>query len=318
MASVSVHIVTYNNAATIETCLRALLAQTQVDFTVMVIDNASSDDTVDRVERLGVSVQRNARNLGYAAAHNQAINATESDYILTLNPDVALAPDFLAQMVKVMDARPDVGSAAGCLFRVNDLQEAPSVMDGTGVFMRRTRRQYLRDDGVPVDKRTSVSTSIFGPDGAAAFYRRAMLDDIRVDGEVFDSDFFMHKEDIDVCWRAQLRGWSALYVPEAQAKHIRTFRPGQRASVSDDVRFYGVRNRFLLMLKNESSPHLVRDLPWIVGYDLAVLAYILLRERQSLSAYGSAWQLRHRMLQKRRLIQTGRRVDWRALRPYFL
>jgi GT2 family glycosyltransferase len=237
--------------------------------------------------------------------------------VLTLNPDVWLDPLYIKSMVQVMDADEILGSAAGCLLRVEALGEEPQTVDSTGLFMRRSRRQYLRDDNQPATQRTQQSTPIFGPDGAAAFYRRAMLEDIRLMGEVFDSDFFMHKEDVDVSWRAQLRGWKSIYVPEAIAHHIRGFRPGQRGRVSPQMRFFGVRNRYLLMMKNEIPAHFFRDLWAIAAYDLAIFAYLLFKERQSLAALKSAWGLRHRMFAKRRIIQQQKRVDWKTLPPFF-
>ncbi len=314
---ISVHIVTYNSAEHIEMCLDSLLSQQGVDFGVLVVDNASTDDTVARVENKGVAVVVNAQNRGYSAAHNVAIGQTQSDYVLTLNPDVWLTPGYLATMAAALDANPQLGSAAGRLLRVEKLGETPQWMDSTGLFMSRSRRQMLRNSGDPVAQTPMQADAVFGPDGAGAIYRRAMLDDIAINGEVFDEDFFMHKEDVDVCWRAQLRGWVSAYVPDAVGHHVRGFRPGQRERVSADIRFLGVRNRYLLMMKNEIAPHFWRDAPAIVWYDLKILGFILLKERASLRAFGSVWQMRKRMMAKRRIIQAGRTVEWRELRKFF-
>ena len=158
---------------------------------------------------------------------------------------------------------------------------------------------------------------IFGPDGAAAVYRRAMLEDISIGGEVFDEDFFMHKEDIDICWRAQLRGWESAYVPKAVAHHIRHFRPGKRQDVPPTMRSDALRNRYLMMIKNEIPRHLLRDLPRVLIYDLGTFSYVMLNERGSLGAYRSAWRLRRRMLEKRRLIQARKMVPWQYMRQWF-
>lgn len=314
---ISVHLVTYNSADPIERCLDSLLGQQGVDFGVLVVDNASTDDTVAQVEKRGVEVVVNAHNQGYSAAHNLAISRTQSDYVLTLNPDVLLAPGYLATMVAILDDNPILGSAAGLLLRVEKLGETPQWIDSTGLLMSRSRRQLLRDSGDPVAKTPMQSDAVFGPDGAAAIYRRAMLEDIAINGEVFDEDFFMHKEDVDICWRAQLRGWRSAYVPNAVGHHIRGFRPGQRERVSADMRFFGVRNRYLLMMKNEIMSHFWRDAPAILWYDLKILGFILLKERASLRAFGSVWQLRKRMMAKRRVIQAGRKAEWRDLRQWF-
>lgn len=314
---ISVHLVTYNSADSIERCLDSLLGQQGVDFGVLVVDNASTDDTVARVQQKGVEVIVNAENRGYSAAHNLALSRTQSDYVLTLNPDVWLAPGYLAVMVAALDKNPQLGSVAGLLLRVEKLGETPQWIDSTGLLMSRSRRQLLRNSGDPIDKTPMQSDAVFGPDGAAGIYRRAMLEDIAINDEIFDEDFFMHKEDVDVCWRAQLRGWQSLYVPDAVGHHIRGFRPGQRERVSADMRFLGVRNRYLLMIKNEIMPHFWRNAPAILWYDVRILGFILLKERASLRAFGSVWQLRKRMMTKRRIIQAGRKVEWRDLRQWF-
>ncbi len=315
--SVAVHVVTFNSAATIAGCLEAALAQTGVDFQVRVLDNASEDDTCAIVRRMGAALIESERNLGYAAAHNRLIDSSESDYILTLNPDARLYPGFLAALSAALDSAPEVGSACGRLLRVETFDGEPVGIDGMGVFMRRSRRQGLLYEGAALEAVPDTPFPVFGVDGACAFYRRTMLDDIRIEGEVFDEDFFMHKEDIDVAWRARLRGWGALCVPAAAAAHVRSFRPGQRERVSAYMRCLGTRNRWLLLLKNELAAGLWRDLLWIAGYDLAILGYLLLHERASLRAVVSAWRLRERMLAKRRIIQARRRVGWAELRRWF-
>jgi GT2 family glycosyltransferase len=312
---VSVNIVTYNNALTIIPCLEALMAQ-EGDFEVIIIDNASADNTVELAQSMNLPITLNNHNLGYSVAHNQALANSDSKYVLTLNPDVALQPDFIQQMVTALENDPTLGSAAGCLLRVNKLGDTPIILDSTGLYMRRTRRQGLRFEGADIDKRPMQSGEIFGPDGAAAFYRRAMLDDIATEGEIFDGDFFTQKADIDLCWRAQLRGWKSLYVPDAVAHHVRTFRPGHRKNVSPSMRIYGVQNRYLLMMKNEVARLFWRDFWAISIYDIAILLYILMRERDSFSALVSAWKLRKRMMHKRRIIHANRTVTTQEMRRW--
>jgi GT2 family glycosyltransferase len=317
MPVVSIHMVTYNSAATVEACIRSVFAQRDIDYRLVVVDNASSDETVALTRALGVEVTVNSENRGYAAAHNQALRQTDSVYVLTLNPDVVLQPGFLASMVAALESNPRAGSASGCLRRVDRLEEQSDIIDSAGLFMRRNRRQGLRCEGEPAAGCARTPAFIFGPDGAAALYRRAMLEDIAVFGEIFDEDFFMHKEDVDICWRAQLRGWQSLFVPDAMALHIRTFRPGQRQNVSDDLRFWGVRNRYLLLLKNEIWGGLLRDLIFVAGYDVAILVYLLVFERRTLAALRSAWLLRRKMLKKRQVIQASRSANWKQLAPLF-
>lgn len=308
-ASISVHIVTYNSVATIAETLSVLNRQTYSDFDTLVIDNASYDDTVQVVESTGCRIVCNTANLGYSAAHNQAIAMTSSDYILTLNPDVILQPDFLEQLANTLDADPALGSASGCLLRINQMADVPRVIDSCGLYLTRSRRQRLWMEGKPVEARPLQRTGILGPDGAAAFYRRDMLMDVAVDGEIFDEDYFMHKEDVDLCWRANLYGWKSVYVPEAVAHHIRFFRPGNRTIIPPDMRMIAVRNRYFLLLKNERFSDFLRHVLWILTYDVGILAYIVLRERSSLRAYWDVIRLWRRMRNKRKKLLVKRSVQ---------
>lgn len=317
MPKVAVHIVSYNSASSLPSCFEGLVGQSYPELEVLLIDNASSDESAALAQAAGYRVILNAENKGYAAAHNQAIATTQSDYILTLNPDVYLESNYIAAMVAALEADKRIGAAAGKLLRVEVLGQKADLIDSTGLYMRPNRRQGLCHEGLALNAAPDVPRAIFGPDGAAAFYRRAMLEDIALEGQVFDEDFFMHKEDVDICWRAGWRGWGALYVPDAIGQHVRSFRPGQRERVSSEVRFWALRNRYLLMLKNESLALFGRDLLPILSYDLAILAYVLLREHESIKAYVATWKLAKRMLHKRRLIQGGRRVDDRAMRRWF-
>jgi GT2 family glycosyltransferase len=318
MPRVSVHVVTYNNNGTIYQTLAALIEQTYTDFEVAIVDNASSDDTTDYYNDIPCKVFENDTNIGYAAAHNQAIAATDSDYVLTLNPDIVLNPDFIAEMVTALDDNDQLGSASGCLLRVDNLEDAPKIIDSTGLQMSRSRRQQLRNMSRPTSMRPTQPEPIFGPDGAAAFYRRRMLEDIAIEGEIFDVDFFMHKEDVDVCWRAQLRGWQSIYVPNAIAKHIRHFRPGYRQDIAPYIRASALRNRYFLLLKNDLPRHFWQDIFHILSYDVGILLYILLREPGTISAYTDVIRKRRRMLHKRRIIQEARQVEPQQLRQWFV
>ena len=316
MPSVSVHIVTHNSESMLPLCLESLRHQDNQDYQVIIFDNASVDNTRQIAQTARIRVIESETNVGYAQAHNALIDQTTSSYVLTLNPDVYLYPDFLGVLEQTLAADPTLGSAAGCLLRVDQLGETSNRIDSAGLGMSRSCRQRLLREGTDAAT-TATLQPIFGPDGAAAFYRRAMLEDIRIGDEVFDPDFFMHKEDVDICWRAQLRGWSSVYVPGAKAYHVRSFRPGQRHRVSPDLRMLAVRNRYLVSLKNEIPVHFMRDLPFILLYDVGVVTYLLLRERELLQAYRSIWQLRGRMLQKRRMIQSQRRVGVSTIARWF-
>lgn len=313
-----VQIVTHNNEHTIGTCIRSVLHQHYRNFALLVIDNASTDKTTEIVRRLRVPLLHNTENMGYAAGHNMGFRHSKSEYVITLNPDVTLKPDFLETIVAVMDNERDrVGSAQGLLFRVNTIDSRSTIIDSAGLYLERNRRQGLWFAEEDIHKVRLRRRYIFGPDGAAACYKRKMLDDIAIDGEIFDEDFFMHKEDVDICYRAQLRGWQSIMVPEAVGYHIRAFRAGYRKSISKDMKRLAVRNRYFLMIKNEIPAIFMRDIMRIVWYDIKIFVYLMCFEHASLAAYGEVMRAWKRMYAKRQVIQSKRRVTGADMEKWF-
>src|SRR5690606_1881143 len=179
---------------------------------------------------------------------------------LLLNPDVVLTPTFVEEMVQAIEISPEIGSAAGKLLQTETI-DVPTIagrrshtIDSAGLTMAKNRRQALRGYQQDAAICCQEKTYIFGPDGAAPIYRRKMLEDVQVEGEVFDELFHTHKEDVDLAWRAQLLGWKSVYTPRAVAYHIRSFRPGQRVGMPARVRRVAVRNRWLMLAKNDLLP----------------------------------------------------------------
>jgi GT2 family glycosyltransferase len=236
---------------------------------------------------------------------------------VSLNPDVVMAPDYIELLVAALEARPTFGMAGGKLLL------SPGLVDGAGLFINRRRQQILRGHGEADSAQYERAEEVFGIDGAAPLYRRAMLEDIQEQGQYFDEDFVTYKEDIDLAWRARLLGWSAWYEPTAVAVHERTFRPGRRDRASALTRRYSVCNRYLMLLKNETRAGWRRDWLAILAYDAAILAYLCLREPQSLLALGDLYRLwpnarrKHRELMQRQRVSPEAMLDWfrRAPKP---
>jgi len=305
-APVTVGIVTWNSAACLESCLASVRAQTHRPVDLLVVDNHSADGTRPLLERLtapGERVQLD-RNTGFSSAHNLAIRRTRGTYYLALNPDVVLAPDFVSALAHTLDAEPHAGAATGKL----RLADEPARLDSTGIVMVPEQRHFDRGQGQVDRGQYDRTEPVFGASGAAAFLRREMLDDVAIEGEVFDEDFFAYREDVDLAWRAQWRGWRCLYVPSATALHARRVRPGQRTGLPAAINRHSVRNRFLLRLKNQTPGQAARFLVPALLRDLQVAAYCLLREQSSLPAFVEVARLLPRILRKRRIIMAGRRV----------
>jgi GT2 family glycosyltransferase len=284
--AVSIGIVTWNSEPYLPACLEGLAMQAYSPLELIVVDNGSTDGSVDLVRGRypEAVVLRNPDNQGYCQAQNRAIAQAKGEFFLALNPDVRLLPGYVERMVDTLQRRPEYGSAVGKLWQTID--QAPRLLDSTGLFLDRRRHQYLRGHGRPDLGQYDQAGEIFGVDGAAAFHRRTMLEDVAFEGEYFDEQFFTYMEDVDLAWRARLLGWKAWYEPGVQAFHTRRFRPGGRGRMEKEIRRIAVKNRYLLLLKNEGSEEWRRDWWRVRLYDLQIFGYILLLEQSSVGAWS--------------------------------
>ena len=313
--TVLVSIVSFNGKAFLQRCLDGVLSQTYTPVEIFLLDNASEDGTVDFVANNFPTVKLipSSVNLGFGGGHNVIMRRAQSSFVLVLNQDAFLSPTFLEELMTVVKDRPEVGIAGGKLYSLRKTDpntEVEEVIDMTWLDIEKKRRQICYAQSQPDKGQAAVPTLAFAMDGAAMLLRRTMLEQIQIDGEYYDEDFFAGKEDLDISWRAQLCGWKCLYVPSAIGHHFRTFTPKDRRSeIPGALRTGSVRNRYLLMLKNDLVKHLVRHFPHIALYDLKILAYTLLYERSSLRGYVQALKLVPRALRKRRVIMDRKKVD---------
>lgn len=318
---VTVTIVTYNSARYIRRCLEWVLEQNHPELEIIIIDNTSTDDTLGVLARFETRARivRNSTNTGFAAAQNQAIALSSADWILTLNPDVRLTPDFLSTLVTAAESYPGVGSACGKLLAMSPDCEIPPepVFDSTGIYYTPNLRHFDRGSRLPDIGQYDRSEFVFGATGAAALYRREMIRDISIAGEFFDSDFFAYREDADLAWRAQLLGWRCLYVPGALAYHVRSVLPSNRRSLPAVLNMHSVKNRFLTRIKNITLPLYRRHFLAITLRDTLILGACLTYEWSSLRAFPLLLRAWHRSFEKRRLIMHHRRASDREIAAWF-
>lgn len=201
-APVAVVIVSWNCRDYLATCLASLRELERTPREVVVVDNASTDGTVEFVREHHPEVRLIAQedNVGFCRANNVGIEATAAPFVLVLNPDTRVEPSFLERLLPVFED-PEVGIASGKLLRFDG-----STFDSAGQELARSRqprdRGYGRVDRGQFDR----DGSVFGACGAAALYRRSMLDDVADADGYFDTTFFAFYEDLDLAWRARRRG----------------------------------------------------------------------------------------------------------------
>jgi GT2 family glycosyltransferase len=306
---VTVVLVTWNSAKYLRRCLEGIAKQSHHELELIAVDNASADGSADLVAQLApeARVIRNDTNRGFAAAVNQGLAVARGEFVLFVNPDAFLEPDYIARVIAALDAAgPSFGSATGRLLRPS------GVIDSKGIRMTRSGRHFDIDQGKPDDGDTGMR-EVFGVSGAAAVHRRAFLDDVGL----LDEDFFSFREDADLAWRGRLFGWRAIYAGDAIAVHVRTVTPERRRELPPFINMHSVKNRFLLRLKNEGAWLALRNAPFELARDVVTIAAVLTIERTSLPALAWLWKNRKRIMAKRREIQRRRRVSDRELARWF-
>ena len=318
---VSVLIVTWNSARFLDACFASVDHQDYRELEVVVVDNASSDGTRAKLatRESAWHVLHNDLNVGFAAGQNQAIRAAKGEWLLCLNPDVMLAPDFIRQLVEAGSARPEAGSLSGKLLRwdPDGAQPKTQVIDSTGVYFTRNMRHLDRGGGETDTGQYDRKQWVFGATGAAALYRRSLVEAVSVEGQFFDEDFFSYREDADLAWRGQVMGWRCLYVPQAVAWHVRRVTPERREQLPHAINWHSVKNRFLMRGKNASGWLCRRLFGPVAWRDLMIVGYALLRDWRMLSALVYPLKNLGSIRRKREVVQARRRVSDRELLRWF-
>jgi GT2 family glycosyltransferase len=299
-------VLTYDGRQLLDIILPSLMSQRYRDFDVLVVDNGSRDGTGAHVRERWPEVRliEIPDNVGVAAALNRGLRAVSSEYVALLNNDVELEPDWLGELVRVLDEHPEAASATGKLLNFYRRTE----LDGAGDLMRWSGAASHRGFGEPDSGRYNSPAEVFSPCAGAALYRRRAFEDVGL----FDEDFFAYLEDIDWGFRAQLAGYAARYDPAAVAYHI-----GGATTARASRRYVALlrRNQILVVAKDYPLGALVRHAPKLVIHQGAwIVASARERTlRRHLTALADAVRMLPIILRKRRAIQRGRRVTYRQL-----
>jgi GT2 family glycosyltransferase len=262
---ISVIVPNYNGKGFLKRCLDSINGQTYQDLEVIVVDNASSDGSADYLKCSfpWVKVVRNRENLGFAGGTNSGIRASQGEFVLTLNNDTWAEEHFVERLIEPMADR-SVGMCASKMLLPDGR------IASTGICLSRSGAAWDRGAFEPDEGRYDQQLEVFGPCAGAGLYRREMLDEIGL----FDEDFFLYMEDVDMALRARLAGWRCIYVPEAIAYH---YHGGTAGAGSDLAVYFGNRNVIWYAVKGFPSGLLLSSLPWIIGRNLAVIPYYALR-----------------------------------------
>lgn len=305
---IDVVIPTHNGWTYLEHCLQALNHQTFKDFRIIVADDASTDGTAHRFgdAHPSITLLQLPQNVGLAAAVNRALELSNSELVVLLNNDTEAEPDWLTNLVDVLDRHPKCAAVTSKLLLFDRREVFHSAGDTYSTSGRPGNRGVWQRDEGQFDNEEEV----FGACAGAALYRRSALDDAaRIDGSVLDEDFFMYCEDVDLSWRLRLLGGTIVYAPGAVIYHHLSATGGGRLAS-----YYVARNIISVVVKDVPTPVLVRNAVRITVTQIQELLRAIVHAREP----AARAQIRGTLagvaaipsnLRKRHRIQQARRVD---------
>lgn len=313
---ISISLVTYNSASYLEACLDALQKSQYPDLEVVLLDNASRDNSVKIAKKWWLKAQKKSRNpikkfhliaghsnLGYAGGHNVAISAASSHYVLLLNPDTVVTPGSLQPLVTALQ-NPKVAAAQPLVY----LLKNPDQINLSGKVTQFLGFDWMRDYQKTKPSREKQLTSI---SGSGVLINREHF--LAAGG--FDETYFMYYEDSDLSWRWRLMGLSLVFVATAVFYHDYSFMPDEEYLPSQQKFFWAERNRVVTILKNYQATTLLLIAPTLLMMEFFLCGYSLLSGFgwQKLRSYLDIFRLITHVSQKRHQVTQLRKVSDRAL-----
>ncbi|MBT5470067.1 MAG: glycosyltransferase family 2 protein [Nitrospina sp.] len=299
--SIAVVVVNWNAGDYLKKCLQSLKSQTLPPTQVLIVDNASTDGSIQRVEEefREYEIIKLEENTGFAFANNLAVKKAENcEWIAFLNPDAFAAPDWLEKLAEAAEKFPEFTS-----FGSHMLRYGSDCVDGTGDIYHVCGSAWRRDHGIPSSKIGREMEEIFSPCAAASFIRA----DVFSDAGGFDENFFAYFEDVDLGFRLQLKGYGCLYVPNAVVEHVGS---ATTSRFSDFSIYHGQRNLVWSYIRN--MPRFWYYLPQHILFNLAAVIWFSLKGKSgpvlkakwhALKEFPRVWDLR-RKTQRERVVET--------------
>lgn len=315
MAIVDVVVVNYNSGAWLRKVVAALNAQTFRDFRTIIVDNGSTDQSLEDLPAGPISIEivRAGRNLGFAAGNNYAVrNHVTAEWLALLNPDAFPRADWLERFIATAAQHPNYNFFGCRMLDAND----PKRLDGVGDVYHASGLPWREGHGCADGPAYDEPEEIFSPCAAAALYRTKDV----IDVGLFDEDFFCYVEDVDLGFRLRLRGGRCLYIPQAVVQHVGSGIAGSR---SDFQLYHGHRNLAWTYVKNMPGwlfwfylpYHLILNCYSVLSFTLRGQGRPLWRaKRDAIKGLRAAWSKRREIQARRTCPPTElRRVMRRGL-----
>lgn len=303
---ISVIIPNFNGRDFLEVCLASLSRQSFTDFELVVVDNGSTDDSLALVNSRfpEANIYKFKENKGFSCAVNQGLKMASGEYLFLLNNDTELQVDCLKNINDFLDSRSDVSIVATKMIFFDNRKLLNDVGDVFSVYGIAHQRGKEELDNGQYDKIEAV----FGACAGAAVYRRKLFEDIGF----FDEDFFAYLEDVDLCFRAQIKGYKCFYLPSAVVYHV---DGGTSKKIPNFSRFLTLRNGLYVVFKNFHWSLLFLLSPFLVLSQVRNI-FVGIKHRCPFlifKVYFDFFRNLPVLWKKRLLIQSGRRVSAKYL-----
>ena len=301
-------IVNYNSGELLASCIEHLLKQHPVPDKVIVVDNASEDNSLVMLDHnYKIEILQLDKNTGFAAANNCALeHAGNADLIMTLNPDAFVRKGCLQALLDAADKHVEYDSFA-CRMMSGD-----STLDGAGDNYHISGLPWRHLHGKKLTEKALVECEVFSPCAGAALYRKSALDEVGG----FDENFFCYVEDVDLGYRLQLAGKRCLYLPNALVDHLGSAISNKYPGFAV---YHGHRNLVWTFVKNTPLPLLLLMTPLHLLMSLLVACVCVMRGQGRIYMKAKVDAIRGlpQVWKQRRRVQDSRRLSlWQLLKSY--
>ncbi len=306
---VSVIIVNWNGGKVFDDCLKTLSKIDYPNWELIVVDNASTDKSEDLPAKYkqikSIQYIKNEKNLGFAPANNQGLKLAKGEFVLLLNNDTKVTPEFLSELVGRLMQDPKIAVIQPKIF----LYDNPGYLDNAGSYLTKIgflkHWGFMKKDGPEFNQ----ETEIFSAKGACMLIRKSAI--LKAEG-LFDEEFFSYFEESDFCWRIWLSGYKIIYYPQAVIYHKLGYTIRRLNVVKLNYHYY--KNRICSLIKNLEFRNLLFIGTVHLFISLGIITAFLVTfkfHNASMVAKGIIWNLLNlpKTLQKRRDIQKRRKVS---------
>ena len=335
---VTINLVVLNGEKYIRHFLNSLEKQTypRDKIQLNILDNGSNDNTktiIGNSSFAPLNLIESKQNLGTWPGQEELLKYSSGKYIIASSVDIILDKDFIKKFVPAMERDGGIGAIQPKIykFELNKLNELPKkIIDTCGFKIFRSRRVVNIGHGEEDNRQYDDLGEIFAVEGAVPIFRREAMEDIRINGEFCDHDYFWYGDDLDLAWRMRLFGWKQVFAPTVIAWHDRQTTKTLKKSWSDYLSRVPVRRQIPIkkrrldwrnlrwtFIKNDYIINFLKDLPQILPRELAVLGYAILFEPGVLKEIPIFFRYLPKILRKRKEIMKRAVVKPKEIRKWF-